>query len=101
RSEGYWTAEIAIPFKSIRYDADKKNWGINFLRVDTKINSYDTWTNVPVNFRSYDIGYTGALIWDDLPPKPGSNTVLIPYITSELNQPSGGNSAPELKPNVG
>ncbi|WP_204316040.1 DUF5916 domain-containing protein, partial [Enterobacter hormaechei] len=29
------------------------------------------------------------------------NTVLIPYITSELNQPSGGNSAPELKPNVG
>ncbi|MFX5884877.1 hypothetical protein ABTE50_18745, partial [Acinetobacter baumannii] len=74
---------------------------INFLRVDTKINSYDTLTNVPVNFRSYDIGYTGALIWDDLPPKPGSNTVLIPYITSELNQPSGGNSAPELKPNVG
>lgn len=101
RHETYWIAEIAIPFKSIRYTADKKIWGINFLRVDTKNNEYDTWTNVPVNFRSYDIGYTGALIWDDLPPKPGSNTVLVPFVTTEISQPQGGSNNIEAKPNAG
>jgi hypothetical protein len=70
-----WTAEMAIPFKSIRYQADKKLWGINFLRVDTKSNEYNVWTNLPVNFNSYDLGYTGSLIWDEPPPKPGTNGV--------------------------
>jgi hypothetical protein len=101
RTTDYWTVEMAIPFKSIRYNTDKKIWGINFLRVDTKNNSYDTWTNVPVNFRSYDIGYTGALIWDDVPPKPGGNTVLVPFLTTEMNQPSGGSTPIEMKPNAG
>jgi hypothetical protein len=101
RYSGYWTAEIAIPFKSIRYDASKKIWGINFLRVDTKNNEYATWTNVPYNFRSHDLGYTGALIWDQPPPAAGSNTVLTPYITTELNQPNGGSTNVEAKPNAG
>jgi hypothetical protein len=81
-----WVAEIAIPFKTLRYAADKKTWGVNFLRVDTKTNEYGVWTNVPVNFPSYDLGYTGALIWDEAPPKPGSNAVLIPYVTTQLDQ---------------
>lgn len=81
-----WVAEIAIPFKTLRYAADKKTWGVNFLRVDTKTNEYGVWTNVPVNFPSYDLGYTGALIWDEAPPKPGSNAVLIPYAITQLEQ---------------
>lgn len=27
-----WTAEMAIPFKTLRYTADKLTWGINFLQ---------------------------------------------------------------------
>jgi len=101
RHAGYWTAEMAIPFKSIRYDATKKVWGINFLRVDTKNNEYATWTNVPYNFRSHDLGYTGALIWDEAPPTQSDNKVLTPYITSEIIQPQGGNSNIQTKPNAG
>ena len=33
-----WTIEMAIPFKSIRYEADRKVWGINFLRLDAQHN---------------------------------------------------------------
>lgn len=101
RHAGYWTAEMAIPFKSIRYDATKKVWGINFLRVDTKNNEYATWTNVPYNFRSHDLGYTGALIWDEAPPTQSDNKVFTPYITSEIIQPQGGNSNIQTKPNAG
>ena len=31
-----WTIEIAIPFKSLRYEEDKSVWGINFFRFDAK-----------------------------------------------------------------
>ncbi len=79
-----WTAEIAIPFKSIRYTADKLLWGLNFVRVDTKANEYSTWTHMPLNFRSMDLGYTGALIWKQPPPQPGSNMVFIPYTTGNI-----------------
>lgn len=96
-----WTAEIAIPFKTLRYAADKKTWGINFLRVDTKTNEYGVWTNVPVNFPSYDLGYTGALIWDAAPPKPGSNAVLIPYTTAQIDQNKQENSKINTSPNAG
>ncbi|BDQ13149.1 carbohydrate binding family 9 domain-containing protein [Sediminibacterium sp. TEGAF015] len=96
-----WTAEMAIPFKSIRYPADKKTWGINFVRVDTKTNEYSTWTNVPVNFASHDIGYTGALVWEDAPPKPGSNSVFVPFVTTEVTENRAGNEPINAKPNAG
>lgn len=81
-----WIAEIAIPFKSIRYNEDKLLWGINFVRIDTKSNEYSTWTPVPQNHQTHTLGYTGSLIWNELPSKPGSNKVFIPYITSNLTE---------------
>jgi hypothetical protein len=80
-----WIAEMAIPFKSLRYDADKTVWGINFIRADLKTNEYSTWTRVPINLQFYDFGYTGAMIWDAAPPPPGRNISLIPYATSGLS----------------
>ena len=34
RHKDRWIVEIAIPFKTLRYDADKLIWGINFIRGD-------------------------------------------------------------------
>ena len=66
-----WTAEFAIPLKTLRYRGGKKIWGINFLRVDTKTNEYSTWTHVPVNFASHSMVFTGALQWPAPPPSAG------------------------------
>lgn len=79
-----WTAEIAIPFKSIRYSSEKLLWGINLVRIDTKANEYSTWTPMPQNFKSMDLGYTGALVWKTPPPAAGSNMVLIPFVTGNI-----------------
>ncbi len=76
--DDYWTAEIAIPFKSIRYE-NKDTWGINFVRGHSGSNSFHTWSPVPVQFRGMDLGYTGALIWDKPPPLTKSNISIIPY----------------------
>ncbi len=76
-----WVAEIAIPFKSLRYDATKTTWGINFIRTEASDNSFHTWSQVPVQFRSVDLNYTGALIWDKAPKKAKGNVAIIPYIS--------------------
>ena len=85
RHEDYWTAEIAIPFKTLRYEAGKKIWGINFLRSDLKNNQYSSWTHMPTNFNFFDFGYSGSLVWDQPPPPPGTNIAFIPYVTGGLN----------------
>ncbi|MCB0686844.1 MAG: carbohydrate binding family 9 domain-containing protein [Saprospiraceae bacterium] len=74
----YWTIEMAIPFKALRY-AEKNIWGINFIRSDSKSNTYHTWSPVPVQFRGVDLGYTGALFWDQSPAIAKGNIAVIPY----------------------
>ncbi len=84
RHKDKWIVEVAIPFKTLRYEAGKTIWGINFIRSDRKNNEYSTWTKVPINLQFYDFGYTGALIWDAPPPPPGRNISFIPYITGAV-----------------
>lgn len=82
----HYVVEVGIPFKTLRYDPTKMEWGINFIRSDKKRNEFDTWTRVPVNFRGQDLGYYGTLAWDATPPKAGSNIALIPYTTGGITQ---------------
>ncbi|QHT68313.1 carbohydrate binding family 9 domain-containing protein [Rhodocytophaga rosea] len=77
----FWTVEMAIPFKTLRYKAGSTKWGVNFVRTDMKNNQYSTWTKVPLQFLGTDLGYTGVMIWDDAPGQAKGNISLIPYIT--------------------
>ena len=46
RSDG-WTAEMAIPFKSLRFSSKENQvWGINFERYFHRFNEKDYWTDV-------------------------------------------------------
>jgi hypothetical protein len=96
-----WTAEMAIPFKTLRYPSAGRNWGLNFMRVDMGSNEYSAWTRVPVNFRIYNLGYTGSLIWDKPPPDPGKNMVLIPFVTGGFQQDAENHSGLSGTGNLG
>jgi hypothetical protein len=74
-----WIAEIAIPFKTLRFDDTKKTWGVNFFRLDARSNSIHTWSPVPIEFNEIDLGYTGELLWGDPPAKTKRNLAIIPY----------------------
>lgn len=91
----YWIAEIAIPFKSIRYDATNKNWGVNFVRIDAKNFEYSTWTKIATNFKSYDLGLTGLMQWESNPPVSSSNIIFLPYLTGggTIDKTNNKNSA--------
>jgi len=96
----YWIAEIAIPLKSIRYNAENKNWGVNFVRIDAKNFEYSTWTRIGPNFKSYDLGYTGLMKWPTNPPASSNNVILLPYLTGGLNEDKS-NSKTEANANTG
>ena len=83
--EEKWVCEIAIPFKSIRYNEDISEWGINFSRLDLKASEKSSWAPVPRQFPSVTLAYAGALIWETPPPKQSSNVSLIPYLSNNLN----------------
>ena len=87
-----WTVEIAIPYKTLRFEADRKKWGINFFRLDAKTNSIHTWSPVPIEFMEYDLGYTGALEWERIPEKVKSNVSLIPYVLGSTSKDTENNS---------
>jgi len=83
--DGYWTNEMAIPFKSIRY-GEKGTWGINFSRGLSSKNQFHTWTPIPVQFMTIDLGHTAALVWDEAPKKSKSNVAVIPYALASTNK---------------
>ncbi len=81
-----WTVEIAIPFKTLRYDASKIAWNINFVRNFLKDGTYQTWTKIPVGFFGISIAHTGTLNWDKAPPFEKSNIALIPYVSGSMSK---------------
>lgn len=99
--EDGWTAEMAIPFKTLRYEEDRTTWGVNFIRSDMVDNSYHTWSKVPLQFRSIDLGYTGSLIWDQAPKKQNGNIAFVPYVNTSSTQDFEEKTPVEYKTNVG
>ncbi|HVK96260.1 MAG TPA: DUF5916 domain-containing protein, partial [Flavisolibacter sp.] len=105
--ENYWTSEIAIPFKSFNYSADKKEWGINFYRVDMKNGQYSGWTKIPININWNDFGFFGSLIWDEDPPPSKKNIAIIPYSSgsslrnNQITAPAAKNLSAGLDTKIG
>lgn len=78
--EDKWVFEMAVPFKTIRYKKDIREWGINFSRLDLKTTEKSSWAPVPRQFPTASLAYSGILVWDEPPPHPGTNISFIPYV---------------------
>lgn len=96
-----WTSEMAIPFKSLRYPAGKKQWALNFIRGDQKNAQWSLWTKIPMNIQWADLGYFGTLDWDMPPPDPGKNISFIPYISGSMVKDNENSKALKIKSNAG
>ncbi|MCR9226212.1 MAG: carbohydrate binding family 9 domain-containing protein [Flavobacteriaceae bacterium] len=83
-----WVVEMAIPFKSIRYEKDVTQWGVNFSRLDLSTNEKSSWTPIPRQFPTASLAYTGTMVWDSPPPKQGLNYSIIPYVLGTVGSSS-------------
>ncbi|MEY4539092.1 MAG: hypothetical protein RLZZ306_849 [Bacteroidota bacterium] len=88
--EDRWEVEMAIPFKTLRYKVEENinEWLVNFTRLDQsqKFAERSSWGPIPRNFNGNNINFSGTVIWDNPPPKPGANISIIPYILGGLDK---------------
>jgi hypothetical protein len=88
RFEGGWTAELAIPFKSLRYTSGtNQTWGINFRRSIRRKNEWAHLTALPAadggSAAVTRLSAAGDLVGLDL-PSAGKNLELKPYAISSV-----------------
>lgn len=93
--------EIKIPFKSLRYKKNNPVWGINLSRNDLKTTEKSSWAPVPRQFPSASLAYTGVLLWDSVPPAPGTNVSLIPYVLTRAVKSYNPSQPTQFKTQVG
>ena len=81
-SELGWTAEIAIPFRTLRYPSgDVQTWGLNFQRNIRSRNEQSYWAPLPRQFRLHRLSLAGELQGIEVPPQ--RNLKLTPYVLGE------------------
>jgi hypothetical protein len=88
RFDGGWTVEMAIPFKSLRYQSGPDQvWGIQLRRSVRRKNEWTYLTPVPqilAGPQAFNrISAGGTLVGLDLPPA-GKNLELKPYAIARL-----------------
>lgn len=86
REDG-WSAEMAIPFKSLRFSArERQVWGMNVERYIPRLNETDTWTCVLRDLPELQqagelVGLSGV--------KPGYNVEFFPYAGVRMSEWEG------------
>ena len=105
RFDGGWTAELAIPFKSIRYKAGKnQEWGIQLRRSIRRKNEWTHLTPVPAATGGassiFRISAAATLIGLDL-PEASKNIDLKPYTISRLTTDRATAVSNDWEPNLG
>lgn len=103
--KGYFV-EMAIPFKSLRYNLPEKGntieWGMTLVRYARRDIEVSTYPPIPQSFTPYRMTYAAKLTGIEVPP-PSANIRVEPYslyqydetkegetLTSKVNEPKIG-----------
>jgi hypothetical protein len=82
RSDSGWTAELAVPWRSLRYAPGLTSWDLNLVRNVRRAFQWSSWMPYPRQFSSWRLTYAGVL--DSLaPPPPGTNVRVRPYALAQ------------------
>jgi len=81
-----WTAEFAIPWKSIRYKAGGDKIGIILLRCMRRLNENVSFPAIPRAFTPYQMPYEAILTGLQLPADNGINVQVNPYLLGNLER---------------
>ena len=80
-----WSAEFAIPFRTIRYPArENQLWGINFQRNIRRRNETAFWAPLPRQYNLYRVSMAGQLTGVNAPIGFTGNLQLTPYVIGEV-----------------
>ncbi|MGQ0643814.1 MAG: DUF5916 domain-containing protein [Gemmatimonadaceae bacterium] len=97
-----WTAEMAIPWATLRYPAASSVWGINFIRIARRANETSGWSPWPRAYSSLRVRYAGRVTGLE-PPPPAANVRVQPYAVASaerLERTTAGTSR-DTRPDIG
>ena len=104
--DGGWSAEFAIPFKSLRYELPKSgetiSWGFTASRLARRKYEQTVFPPVPQAFSPYRMTYAARLEGLEL-PKPSINLRVNPYLLYDFEKKeiNGTSNPAEGKPKIG
>jgi len=78
RADSGWIAEIAIPWRSLRYGRGLTSWDLNVVRNTRRAAQFSAWMPHPRQLTSWRLTFAGIL--DSIqPPAPRMNVRIRPY----------------------
>ncbi|MEE2777954.1 MAG: DUF5916 domain-containing protein [Acidobacteriota bacterium] len=77
-----WSAELAIPFRSLRYGSGGSSWGINFERNIRRRSETAFWAPLGREFSLFRLSAAGTLLGIETPKQ--RNLQVIPYALTEV-----------------
>jgi len=82
-----WTAEFAIPFKTLRFDdtTDTQSWGFNIQRIMRNRNEWVQWSPAPRPFRIFEASIAGTLEGIE-GVRQGSNLKVKPFLVANRQE---------------
>ncbi|MEN0047081.1 MAG: DUF5916 domain-containing protein [Bacteroidota bacterium] len=89
-----WIAEVAIPWKTLRYREGAKEMYISFNRNIRRLNEVNTWPSYPRVFSHFRMAYAAVLKGIE-PPPPSANLQINPYVLGDLGRTKEGDQPEE------
>jgi hypothetical protein len=92
RTEEGWSAELEIPFATLRFDPGQDTWGLNVRRLIRHKNEEVFWAPVPLQANLFRVSLSGDLT-GIRGPEPGLNLRVKPFAVgaaSRFQQASAG-----------
>ncbi|MEL7122715.1 MAG: DUF5916 domain-containing protein, partial [Bacteroidota bacterium] len=95
RTADGFTAEFAIPFKTLRYDmpedGETAEWGVTLVRYARRDIEVSTFPAIPQSFSPYRMTYAAKLTGIEV-PSPSANIRIEPYSLYQYDQIKEGTS---------
>ena len=93
-----WSAEFAIPFRTIRYPVREfQSWGVNFQRTIRRRNEVAYWSPLPRQYNLYRVSMAGQLTGLLAPVGGTRNLQMTPYLIGEMLMRDAAPDAAPLK----
>jgi hypothetical protein len=100
RTSGGWTAELAIPFSTLRFDPNNDTWGFNVRRLIRHKNEEVFWASIPLDADLFRVSLAGNLTGIH-GPEPGLNLRLKPFGVGDSTKINGDDKASDDNKDVG
>ncbi len=97
----YWSIEMAIPLRTLRFSNNNFTWGVNFARNDLNNNEVSTWSPITRGFEVATLAQAGKINWQTVPTPQNSKITLVPYSAVTSGKSYETETDPILKPKVG